>query len=120
MDIINWLKRSSTPAWAWMVTHYHRGDSYEPDFFRPENLERAINSLMLSWNPEQPVLIRGDMNLADIGDISDVDNAREIIKRKIMQELKLNPNAHILVDSESGYWKHSAELKKFDWEGSLK
>jgi len=60
------------------------------------------------------------MNLADIGDISDVEKAREIIKRKIMQELKLNPDAHILVDSESGYWKHSAELKKFDWEGSLK
>tara|TARA_R100000005_G_C4999033_1_gene205696 strand:+ start:1243 stop:1596 length:354 start_codon:yes stop_codon:yes gene_type:complete len=117
MDIINWLKRSSTPTWAWRIIHYRRGESYEPVFYRPENLERAIESLMRSWSPKQPVLNSMDINLTP--QIKE-QHQQKIIKMRIERELSKNPEGPITVDSESGYWKHSAELKKFDWEGSLK
>jgi len=119
MDIINWLKRSSTPTWAWKVTHYRRGEAYEPDFFRPENLEMAIESLMQSWNPKQPVLTRSDINFAPSHNVPK-EKAMMLMKKRIEQYMSKHPEGQITVDSESGYWKHSAELKKFDWEGSLK
>jgi len=114
-SVLNWL-REEVPSWGWKLQTWRRADAFDPEYFHPQDISDAINSLFSNWLWEQPLLFNHSIFLYE------PEGGQEELTRlenSAIQHLLSNDSNWITISNEEGDWKWQWKLSRFNWVEAL-